>query len=163
MVKHGKSYVVTELTGDTKIYRGGELVGTFPQAGFQVQVRGKCTALAGTELAAHALAEVYLEVDPNNRRWVLTEDEYEEHVRVLEDHRRELIETFPFTPEEEAAVETDRQKHAEIEERGRETIRRGLMNLSPYKYVIWDPNPRRRPQSFPGLPDAEAASPGMTR
>lgn len=157
MPKHGKNYLVTERTGEANIYRGGRLAGTFPEAGFEVRVFRHCTALAGTELAAHALAEVHLGVEPHNRRWVLTEAEYEAHIRVLEDHRTALMETFPFTAEEEEAFMASQKKYADVDRKNSENIKRDLMNLSPYKYVLWDPNPRRRPDSFPALPEEPAA------
>jgi hypothetical protein len=161
MAKYGKSYLVTERSGEANIYRDGRLAGTFPEAGFDVRVFGRCTALAGTELAAHALAEVYLEIEPHNRRWVLTEAEYDEHIRVLEDHRAALMGAFPFTAEEEAAFKASQEKYADIDRKGSENIRRQLMNLSPYEYVLWDPNPRARPGTFPALPEELSASPAI--
>jgi hypothetical protein len=161
MAKHGKSYLVTARTGDANIYRGGRQAGTFPQAGFDVRIFGRCTALVGTELAAHALAEVHLDVEPTSRRWVLTEAEYDEHIRVIEDHRAALMDAFPFTAEEEAAFKASQEKYADVDREGRENIKRQLMNVSPYKYVLWDTNPRRRPEAFPALPEEAAASHAM--
>jgi hypothetical protein len=153
MAKHGKGYLVTERTGEANIYRGGRLAGTFPESGFEVRVFGRCTALAGTELAAHALAEVHLDVEPHNRRWVLTEAEYEE--------RAAIRDAFPFTAEEEIAFTASQENYAEVDRQGMENIKRQLMNLSPYKYVLWDPNPRKRPDTFPALPEEAAASHAM--
>jgi hypothetical protein len=161
MAKHGKGYLVTERTGEANIYRGGRLAGTFPESGFEVRVFGRCTALAGTELAAHALAEVHLDVEPHNRRWVLTEAEYEEHIHLLEDQRAAIRDAFPFTAEEEIAFTASQENYAEVDRQGMENIKRQLMNLSPYKYVLWDPNPRKRPDTFPALPEEAAASHAM--
>lgn len=151
MVKYGKSYEVRALEGESEVYRGGKLVGTFPQSGYEVRIFGLMTARAGTELAAHALAEVHLAVEHYNRRWVLTADEYAEHVSVLEESRFNLMKRFPFSLEEAATVQAYREKHFHIEASARENIRIQLMNGSPFEHVTWDPNPRRRPSDFPGL------------
>ncbi len=162
MLKHGKSYLVTERTEETNIYRGGKLVGTFPEVGYQVQVFGVCSGLAGTELAAHALAEVHKDVSPYSRRWVLTEAEYEEHVGILKAHSDRLMATYPYTEEEATSVKAHNDKYADIQREGAENIKRQLMNLPPHRHITWDPNPVRRPKEFPALPEEdEVASFGM--
>lgn len=163
MLKHGKTYLVTKRTEEANIYRGGELVGTFPEVGFQVQIFGQCTALAGTELAAHALAEVYKDVSPYRRQWVLSGAEYDEHVSVLQDHLERLLAAWPYTPEEAASVEAHYQKYKDIDKAGKESVRRKLLNLNPYDtFANWNPNPIARPKDFPAVPeDDQTATFGM--
>jgi len=144
-LKHGKSYVVRKNEGSRKIYRGGVEVGEFPEVGYTVQVFGDSTGLTGTLLAAHAYAEVALDVAPHNRRFVLTAEEYDEHKAVLERSSAELMERFPYLPEEAKAVEEHYAKYADITERGEANVRRKMMNLSPYQNVTWNPNPLPRP------------------
>ena len=146
---HGKSYWREKLDGTAEIYRGGQLVGSWPQTGYQVQVFGVCTALAGTELAAHALAEVYRNIEPHRRQWVLTEAEYEEHLQLLEDDNRALMDKYQLTPAEAAPTQQYAGRYAKVSADGRDNIKRKLQNLSPYQYIDWDSNPRKRPPEFP--------------
>lgn len=155
---HGKSYLVTKLDGDHSIYRDGQLAGSWPQAGYQVQVFGVCTALAGTELAAHALAEVYRNIEPHRRQWVLTEAEYEEHLQLREADNRALLDRYPLTPTEAAIAQQHEDRYAKVSADGRANIKRKLLNLSPYQYIDWDSNPRKRPAEFPTAFEEEPAA-----
>lgn len=148
MLKHGKSYIVTKRTGTREIYRGGVRAGTWPEIGYDIRIPGVCSAIAGTELAAHALAEVYKNVSLSSRRWVLTEDEYNEHIRILEEDDAALMEAFPYSPAEERAVDEHNSRYAQITEKSRETIKRALLNTNPYEYIIWN-NETKRPEHFP--------------
>jgi len=157
-IKHGKSYLVTKNEGMRSIYRGGVKVGEFPAVGYSVQVFGECSGLTGTLIAAHAFAEVALDVAPYNRQYVLTAEEYEEHVGILLRSGEELMARFPYTPEEAASVAENEAKYAELTTRGRENMRRKLMNLSPHAHVTWDPNPRPRPELVRAEPEQEAVA-----
>jgi hypothetical protein len=159
MLTYGKSYIVTPRTGVSNIYRSEKLVGTHPEMGFSVQVFGVCTALAGTELAAHALAEVHKDVPSHKRLWVLTADEYEEHRRILQDNLDDLMETYPFSDEEKAAVDASNARYAKYIEQSNENMKRKLMNVSPYEFVTQRPN-LARPSTFPGQ-EEEEQTPGM--
>lgn len=157
-----KGYRVTKRSGEAPIFRDGVQVGSWPEAGYSVQIFGTCTALAGTELAAHALAEVYREIEPHRRRWVLTEAEYDEHCRILEDDRAALLAQYPYTHAESIAVGESNDRYATVIERGQANIRRKLLNHSPYEYFHWDPNPLKRPDEFPAPAfDEVAATPRM--
>lgn len=160
MLAYGKSYRVSQNTGTTNIYRDGKLVGTVPEAGYRVEMFGMGTLLAGTELAAHALAEVYKDVVPWNRRWVLSEAEYEEHVTVLRGHIAAIMEAYPYSAEEAAAVQASNEKYAKIIEQGREGLKKKLMGLSPYENIRWGRQPPSRPTSFPTDETVEQ-TPGM--
>jgi len=153
-------YSVFRRTGTVEVWRGGKKSGEFPEAGYLVRTGGQGTGIAGTLLAAHALAEVMLDVSPRRRRYVLTQAEYDEHVAVLKDWRTRLLERFPYLPEEAEAVEAHLAKYAGVEEQGRANVRRGLMNLSPYREdPYWNSNPMRRPPLEEET--AEAAAPRM--
>ena len=158
MVHVAKGYDVRKRTGSTAIYRGGKHVGEHPTCGYQVVIHGRCTRLAGTALAAHALAEVELDVQPHRRKFVLSSDEYDEHVAALQDNLDALIERFPFSPDEAKQVNASNSRYASVIEAGRETIRRALMNVSPYEYVVWNPRPVKRPD----IADSNAMSPGAS-
>lgn len=150
MLKHGKSYLVTEKNGVANIYRDGKLAGTFPETGFEVQIPGICTALAGTELAAHALAEVYKDVNPSSRRWVLTEAEYDEHIQILKNHNERLLAAYPYTEEEAESVAQHNAHYQDITEKGRQSIKAKLLNENPFKFFAnWEKNPVPRPKEFP--------------
>jgi len=157
-IKHGKSYLVTKNEGTRTIYRGGEAVGEFPAVGYSVQVFGECSGLTGTLIAAHAFAEVRLDVAPHNRQYVLTAEEYEENEAILRRNGEELMARFPYTPEEAKRVEEHNAKYARIIEEGRKNMKRKLMNLSPYKEVTWDPNPRPRPELVVAEPEQEPSA-----
>lgn len=155
----GKSYRVTKRKGVTDVYRGGILVGTWPEVGYSVQVFGVCRAVAGTELAAHALAEVHnRNASPFSRRWVLTEAEYEEHRQVLDENLKGLLETYPYTPTEEAALATIRTSHGALIEKGEAKIKAQLLNQSHlFEFFTWDPARNKRPAAFPPHAGDEAA------
>ncbi len=156
MIKHGKSYFVRKRRGETTIIRDGKAVGTWPETGYHVQVKGVCTALAGTLIAAHALAEVYLGIEPQSRRFVLTEAEYEEHMKILENDVMALIETFPYSREEEESVKAHDEKYADIIRQGSENLKQKLMNVNPYPNVVWDPDQNLQPNEIPQPIEDEA-------
>jgi hypothetical protein len=119
-----------------------------------VHVFGECTALAGTELAAHALAEVYKDVPSGRRVWVLTEAEYEEHKRILKENREALMAAFPYSDEEKAAVDASNERYAQVTLEGEENIKRKLLNVWEYEYIL-PPPPLRRPAQFPKIEEEE--------
>lgn len=140
-----KGYEIHKRTGLSAIYRDGKHVGDHPRSGYTVTIHGRGTRLAGTALAAHALAEIELDVAPHRRRFVLTEEEYEAHVGSLRSYFDGIVERFPYTAEEAEAVAASDARYASVIEAGTETVRRKLLNVSPYEYVTWDPRSKQRP------------------
>lgn len=139
-------YEVWKRSGSFAVYRDGQHVGDHPAHGYEVVVHGRCTRLAGTALAAHALAEVELDVMPHRRRFVLTAEEYEEHVDALSNNLDSLMERFPFTASEAEKVAASNARYASVIEASRALIKRALMNVSPYESVLWGSHPRLRPE-----------------
>lgn len=154
-----KTYEIRKNSGSSAIWRGGVKVGEFPNVGYKVEVYGRGSGLAGTLVAAHALAETMRGVSQYQRKFVLTEAEYEENERVLRGWREAVLRKFPYTPEEAAAVTESEARHAGIIARGRENVRKALLNADPYNggFSHWNPNPKRRPEI--SEPDEPASAP----
>lgn len=159
MAHVAKGYSVTKRTGTTSVYRGGKRVGEHPAAGYQVIVKGRGTRLAGTLVAAHALGEMEMDVQPHRRRFVLSAEECDEHEAVLRRNLDDLMKRFPFIPEEAASVDEDRRRHADVIAKGAANVRRALMNVSPYQNVIWNPRALKRPDL--DEPESDHPSPAM--
>lgn len=141
-----KSYEVRKNPGSSPIIRGGKKVGEFPNVGYSVQVYGRGSGLAGTLVAAHALAEVMRDVSPYQRRFVLTEAEYEENERVLREWHQALMEKYPFTPGEAKALSESEARYDSLKSRAKEKVRHDLLNLNPYdNFANWRSTPKRRP------------------
>jgi hypothetical protein len=160
MLKYGTSYLVTPRTGFSNVYRSGKLAGTHPEVGYHLSVPGVCSAIAGTELAAHALAEVYKNVVSHRRLWVLTEAEVDEHLQILRKNNDELMAAFPYSTEEQTSVDAHHEKYSAITAEGERNIRRQLMNVSTRQYVIERPS-LPRPAEFPSLDEEPETSIGM--
>lgn len=146
--ERAKSYRITRNSGSSDIWRGGRKVGTFPNAGYNVQVFGCGSGLAGTLIGAHALAETMRGISPYQRRYVLTEAELAEDERVMREWREALLAKYPFTSEEAEAVAESDARHAGAISKGRENMRAALLNSDPYKggFAHWNPNPKKRPE-----------------
>lgn len=128
MIRHGISYLVTKREGMRNIFRGGSLAGQFAESGYNVEIFGKCSALAGTEAAAHAIAEFRLVGCGQNRHYVLTEAEYDRHIEILRADHAAIMERFPFSDTEAAEVARTEEKYAAIIAAGERRIKDGLMN-----------------------------------
>ncbi len=85
-------------TGESTIYRDGEAVGTWPQIGFNFQIDGQMTGLAGTEESARAYALWFRDRSPVPGALA------DESKRVLSADHNALLSRFPFTEAEKTKL-----------------------------------------------------------
>lgn len=143
MVEHGKDYFVTKLDGESEIRRGGLVVGTWPNIGFTVMVPSVGTIKTGTELRAHAYAEVALNVPASERQWVMSAEEYAEDERILAEHKQGLLAKYPLTPELEASLSSWRNPTES--DLVAEDLRLQLLNTQSGQIIPHRPRPARFP------------------